>query len=114
MPHPRTVRRAVLLAVAASFAVAPAAGALTSYQGSDYSQDVSSSRQIKAYDGESDGNDVHSDYYLIGSGTLRQVHTDSGAGDIAYSAVHGTKVYRHRAVEEVIGEDPKGPWVYPT
>lgn len=93
---------------------ANAASGLTSYQGSDYSRDFNAIRQVRMCDWESDGNDTHADYYAIGDGNLHQVHTSTGYGDCEDSAVFTNQISRHRAVEEVFGEDPKGPWVYPS
>lgn len=92
---------------------ASAAGALFSYQGDDFSYDWDSARRVMACDDESDGNDVHADFYVVGSGSLRQVHTDTGSGDCASSGFFSNGIYRHRIVEESWGEDPKGPWRYP-
>jgi hypothetical protein len=110
------LRKALGIAFVATAAMGAApAMALTSYAGSDYSQDFNSVHQVRACDMESDSHGVHADFTVAGSGTIQQVRDGDGANNgCAATGAYTNKIYQHRAVEEInAAPDEFGPWKYP-
>lgn len=105
----------VAVALAAPASVNADSG-LKSRQGSDYSQDHNSIRQVMACDRESDSHGVRADLVPMGSSVPHTVNDDNGANNACVSSgVYSQKIYRHRIVEVIPWEnDPVGPWKYPS
>lgn len=97
--------------------LAPAvAGAVTSYQGNDYSQDFESYTKMKVCDMETDGKKVHADVDLTDSYELRVEDGDGGGNACAYGGPWKTPenkvlhIQRHRTVESAYLGDLLGDW----
>lgn len=90
-----------------------AATGLYSYEGSDYSRD-NAGKSVTVCDLENDGHDVHADYQVVGSGSLRIIYA-SGYSSCDTSGYYSAGIYQHRAVEAVpLSPDQFGPWRYPS
>ncbi|MCU0298500.1 MAG: hypothetical protein MUF33_08280 [Candidatus Nanopelagicales bacterium] len=94
-------------------ATAMAATGLYSYEGSDYSRD-NAGKSVTVCDLENDSRDVHADYKVVGSGSLRILDA-SGYSSCETSGYYSGGIYQHRAVEEIsLSPDQFGPWRYPS
>lgn len=97
--------------------LASAALGLTSYEGSDYSQDLNTASQVKACDREADARDVFAQFKVRGVGDPQRVYDSNGANNACvYSGSYGDNaIYAHRIVEDVtFGPDLQGRWKYPS
>ena len=89
---------------AAAFVVVPGvAGAVKSWQGSDFSVDHNSYRQITTCDEESDGRGVHSDAKLENDTTVGRasVDTDGPGNSCGTSIFFSLNIIQHRTCEEI-------------
>ncbi|MEI2775136.1 MAG: hypothetical protein V9G19_04015 [Tetrasphaera sp.] len=111
----RSVVVALLVGTGCAIPAAAESG-LKSMQGSDYTQDFNSIRQVKACDMEADSHGVRGDYTPIGSSSTNTIYDGNGANNACEaSGVYAQKIYRHRAVEVIPADfDAIGPWRYPS
>jgi hypothetical protein len=96
------VRRAAVAAYVAAMLAAPVVvSAGTIRQGDDYSQDFESVRRMRVCDRESDGRQVHSDFYMDGTTSRLQVTDSSGANNSCGVTGRLNRIRKHRVCEEI-------------
>ncbi|MET4076863.1 hypothetical protein ABIB53_000011 [Janibacter sp. UYMM211] len=92
-----------------------AAVAVSSYQGSDFTRDLDSRREVMACDMESDGNGVRGEYVPNGTSSTHTIYDGNGASNTcAHSGSYSARIYKHRVTEVLeLEPDAHGAWVYP-
>jgi hypothetical protein len=99
----RSARAAVLAGATAILSVLvsySAAGAVTSYHGSDYTYDYNFKLRIKACDQEADSNHVKGGYaFYSGGGEVGYVEDVDGFNTICATGSSATEYYRHHTCE---------------
>lgn len=99
----------VTYVVAVVGGAAGTAGAVTSYQGSDYSYDTYTS--MVTCDEESDGRSVHADYYTFNAHGYKVI--DSNGAHNSCGTQSNVNIRRHRTCENApLTPDPCSGWVY--